>query len=325
MCVRGNHQSEIISRKSLRAFTLVELLVVIAIIAILIALLLPAVQTAREAARRVQCNNNLKQIGLAMHNYHDAHGALPYGASEIQNNQPGGSWGAFILPYLEQQPAFDQFDFTVPMLHANNATAVKMVVPVYLCPTDPGSSNPISTVHCATFPLPEVAKISYFGSMGPTHIATCADCPDPTPSDANYCCRSSWIFGSLPNNGLDISAGQFPGMLCRYPRSIKFSAVYDGLSNTLLVGETIPEHCCFNGAYVNNFSVTSTNIVLNLLEPDDGSGDDYDIACGFKSMHPGGAHFVMGDGSVHFISESIDYRLYNELGSRAGGEPVSFP
>ena len=325
MRVRGNHQPEIISRKSLRAFTLVELLVVIAIIAILVALLLPAVQAAREAARRVQCNNNLKQIGVAMHNYHSAHGRLPYGASAIFDHEPGGSWGAFILPYLEQQPAFDQFDFSVAMTHANNAEAIKTVVPVYLCPTDPGSSNPINTRHCARIPVPEVAKISYFGSMGPTHMGTCADCPDPTPNDSNYCCRLSWNFGSQANAGLDVSVGQFPGMICRWPRSIKFSAVRDGLSNTLLVGETIPDHCCFNGAYVNNFTVTSTAIVLNLLVPDDGSGDDYPVACGFKSMHPGGAHFVMGDGSVHFISESIDYRLYNELGSRAGDEPVSIP
>ena len=115
-------------------------------------------------------------------------------------------------------------------------------------------------------------------------------------------------------------------MICRWPRGIKFSEVRDGLSNTLLVGETIPEHCCFNGAYVNTFMVTSTNIVLNLHESDKGEDDsDYELVCGFKSMHPGGAHFVMGDGSVHFISESIDYRLYNELGSRAGDEPVSIP
>ena len=98
------------------------------------------------------------------------------------------------------------------------------------------------------------------------------------------------------------------------------------LSKTFLVGETIPEHCCFNGAYVNNFMVTSTNIVLNLHESDKGEDDsDYELVCGFKSMHPGGVQFAMGDGSVHFISESIDYKLYNELGSRAGGESVSIP
>ena len=325
MRVRGNHQPEIINRKSLRAFTLVELLVVIAIIGILVGLLLPAVQAAREAARRTQCSNNLKQIGLAMHNHHDAHERLPYGASAIFDHESLGSWGVFILPYLEEQAAFDQFDFSEAMTHVNNAEAIKTVVPAYLCPTDPGSSNPISTWHCARVPVPEVAKISYFGSMGPTHMGNCADCPDPTPSASNYCCRLSWFFGSFEKANLGVSPGQFPGMICRWPRAVEFREVTDGLSKTFLVGETLPEHCCFNGAYVNNFQVTSTNIVLNLLVSDNRDGDDYDIACGFKSMHPGGAQFVMGDGSVHFISESIDYKLYNELGSRAGGESVSIP
>ena len=325
MRVRGNHQSEIISRKSLRAFTLVELLVVIAIIGILVALLLPAVQAAREAARRTQCSNNLKQIGLAMHNHHDAHGGLPYGASGVFDTAIGGTWGASILQYLEDQSAYDQFDFNFPMLDPINAEAAKKVVPVYLCPTDPGSQDPISTVHCSRHSLPEVVRTSYFGSMGPAHMGNCADCPDPTPSASNYCCRLSWNFGSFAHDGLGVSLGQFPGMICRYPRSIAFREVTDGLSKTFLVGETLPEHCCFNGAYVNNFQVTSTNIVLNLLVRDNREGEMYTTACGFKSMHPGGANFVMGDASAHFISESIDYRLYNELGSRAHGEPVSIP
>jgi prepilin-type N-terminal cleavage/methylation domain-containing protein len=322
MRVRGKHQSDIISRKSLRAFTLVELLVVIAIIGILVGLLLPAVQAAREAARRTQCSNNLKQIGLAMHNYHNTHERLPYGASGIFDIVPGGTWAAFILPYLEEQSASDQFDFNLSMSHPNNAEALKTVVPAYLCPTDPGSSEPISTVHCSRHSLPVVVRISYFGSMGPTHMGSCGDCPDPTPSASNYCCRLSWNFGSLAHDGLGVSAGQFPGMICRHPRSIEFREVTDGLSKTFLVGETISDHCCFNGAYATNFSVSSTVIMLNLLVRD---YDDYTRACGFKSMHPGGAQFVMGDGSVHFISESIDYRLYNELGSRAGGESVSIP
>src|SRR5688572_16961948 len=110
-------------KRAPRAFTLVELLVVIAIIGILVALLLPAVQAAREAARRMQCGNNLKQIGLASHNYHGAHDVLPFGASGIQSNTPGGTWGAFLLPHMEQTTAYDLFDFKLPMNHANNAVA----------------------------------------------------------------------------------------------------------------------------------------------------------------------------------------------------------
>lgn len=301
------------------------MLVVIAIIGILIALLVPAVQSAREATRRIQCANNLKQIGLAMHTYHQAHGSLPYGASGIQSNVPGGTWGSLILPQLEQQAAFNLFDFTKPMTHPSNRAALKVVVPVYLCPTDPGSSEPITTRHHANVSLPEVARISYFGSLGPAHVDSCADCPDQTPRATNYCCRKSWSFGSLPNAALGISPGDFPGMICRWPRSVTFAHVKDGLSNTFLVGETVSTQCGFNGAYVNNFQVTSTAIALNILESDfgDNSTGGLTTACGFKSMHPGGAQFVMADGSVHFIPETIDYRLFNELGSRASGEGVT--
>jgi hypothetical protein len=185
----------------------------------------------------------------------------------------------------------------------------------------------VRTNHHAGVPLAQVAKLSYVGSMGPTHMDSCADCADTTPGANNYCCRLGWSFGSLPNSGLGISAGTFPGMICRHPVSITFDDVRDGLTNTFLVGETVPDQCGFNGAYANNFSVSSTSIILNLLQSDNGnnSGPALVKACGFKSLHPGGAHFILGDGSVHFIAETIDYKLYNELGSRASGEVVTLP
>jgi hypothetical protein len=228
---------------------------------------------------------------------------------------------------MEQTNTYDLFDFKLPMNHANNALAIKTVVPTFLCPTDSGARQPISKIHHAGVKLNEVAQTSYFGSLGPCHMDSCADCPSATPGDGNYCCRKGWSFGSLPNAGLGIEAGTFPGMIARYPVSIGFGEVRDGLSNTFLVGETLSDHCGFNGLYANNFTVTSTAIALNILIPDKGVNTTPALtrSCGFKSLHPGGAQFVMGDGSAHFISEAIDYRLYNELGSRAGGETVTLP
>jgi prepilin-type N-terminal cleavage/methylation domain-containing protein len=326
------YRSKLLARRSASAFTLVELLVVIAIIGILIALLLPAVQAAREAARRTQCSNNLKQIGLAMHNYHDSKKGLPHGASGVQSSTPGGTWAALILPFMEEQPLYDTFNFKLPMTHALNAQARRLVVPGYFCPTDPGAAEPVNSKHHAIPVVQNVSRISYFGSLGPTHVDSCADCPNATPSDSNYCCRMSCSFGSHDPSSLAIcpsgsKAGQFPGIFARYPRNIKFREISDGLSNTFLVGETVSTHCGFNGAFVNNFCVTSTAITLNILESDNGLNTTPALtrACGFKSYHSGGAHFVLADASVHFINEAIDYRLYNELGSRNGGESTSLP
>lgn len=313
-------------RRRSTAFTLVELLIVIAIIGILIAMLLPAVGSVREAARRTQCRNNMKQLGIALHGYHEAHGALPWGASGVQNNVAGGSWGSLLLPHIEQGPAHDLFDYDLPMADVANLQAMKTVVSTYLCPSDPGSSEPVSIIHHAAIPIAEVSRTSYFASLGPTHVDSCADCPDPTPSSSNYCCQG-WSFGSLPNAGLGIEAGTFAGMFARHPVNVRFASVRDGLSNTFMLGETLSMQCGFNGAFVNNFSVTSTAIALNILESDNGANTTAALtrSCGFKSQHPGGAMFVMGDGSVHFIDEAIDYKLYNELGSRAGGEVASLP
>ena len=126
-----------------RGFTLIELLVVIAIIAILIALLLPAVQQAREAARRSVCQNNLKQIGLALHNYHDVHRTFPPGWIGVESGvvnfegESGFGWGAFILPYVDQAPLYQSFDFDESMVHAMNLSKLKQTLSVYLCPSDP--------------------------------------------------------------------------------------------------------------------------------------------------------------------------------------------
>src|SRR5262245_39326625 len=160
------------NKKRLRGFTLIELLVVIAIIAILIALLLPAVQSAREAARRIQCVNNLKQVGVALHNYHDALGAFPmgYAARSVYRNgatdtAPGWAWAAMILPQLEQAPLFDAINFRLAVERADNATAVRSMLTTYLCPSDP-TSGPFPVADAAGNELAMMAPSSYAACVG---------------------------------------------------------------------------------------------------------------------------------------------------------------
>ncbi|MCA9102017.1 MAG: DUF1559 domain-containing protein [Planctomycetales bacterium] len=310
------------------AFTLVELLVVIAIIGILVALLLPAVQAAREAARRGACVNNMKQIGLAMHQYHDVHGRLPYAVIDCCT-PAGGTWVNLILPHLEQQALADQFDLSLDMFAAVNATAVKTVVPVFICPSDPTASRPILPNRFSHNVSPQLG-LWYPVSMGPTMPDACPFCPDPNPSPTNWCCQG-WNYGTTAKPDGTIPAGSSVGMFGRYIKpEVSFARVTDGLSNTIMNGETLPGQCAFDGAYATNFPVFPTTIPLNTMENDGALGDGFKSSlwfrtCGFKSEHPGGANFLMGDASVHFFNESIDFRLYNNLGTRAGGEPVTVP
>ena len=298
-------------------FTLVELLVVIAIIGILIALLLPAVQAAREAARRMQCTNNLKQIGLALHNYHGAMGCLPF-ASAYNVAPNTGTWAAFVLPYLELQPLYDQFDFNRNMKDPVNQLAVTTVVAAYICPSDPAGGNPIMPNRCSWNPSPSMT-LWYPVCMGPTHPDQCVFCTEGNPS---YCCQGN-------NYGTTNPPNNFTGMFGRYPSKIKFRDVQDGLTNTLMAGETLPSHSIHNVAFGGNFPMCGTSIPLNVMEGKGAeqthAGQPHYMVQGFKSLHPGGANFLLGDGSVRFLPESIDYRLYNALGTRDGGEVAAIP
>ena len=278
-------------------FTLVELLAVIAIIGILIALLLPAVQAARESGRRSTCINHLKQIGLGLHAYHGVHQQLPFASSYIATNNMTGTWPAFILPFIEEMNVYNLFDFKYSPVDPHNSQAVTTVVATFVCPSDPISSNPILTWRWERgWSNPsDVLALSYPGSMGPTVPDGCPFCPDQNPSPTNWCCQS-YSFGTVPP---DYSVGMFG----RYPRGFRFREVTDGLSTTFMVGETIPSHCVFNGAYNNNFTCYATSIPLNTMISDDGvaSWNNWASVCGFKSYHPGGAVFDHGRriGAVH--------------------------
>jgi prepilin-type N-terminal cleavage/methylation domain-containing protein/prepilin-type processing-associated H-X9-DG protein len=296
-------------------FTLVELLVVIAIIGILISLLIPAVQAAREAARRTQCKNNLKQIGLALHNYHAAKKALPYGSAS-PTTFPGNNstWVYSILPFMEETTVYKMFNNLQFPLFANiNKPAAQTILNGFICPSDPQANTPLlggrNPAQQFENPFPAMG-LWYPGSMGPNNDKHCDFCP--AAGKGVYCCL-----------GPDSFTLADVGMFRRHIQLIRFKQVTDGLANTFMVGETLPGHCIFNGAYNANYPMISVTVPINIMENDKGV-EQYWRTCGYKSLHSGGgANFAMADGSVHFVRETIDYKLYCYLGTRAGGEKAS--
>ena len=306
-------------RSRRRGFTLVELLVVIAIIGVLVALLLPAVQAAREAARRMKCQNNLKQIALSLHNYEDTFKKLPHGTPGCCTNN-GDNWAVMAFPFMELKGLYDSMDHNGNLRNTPvNQAAARQKVPAFICPSDPFATQPIMTRFAAHNVSP-AHGLWYPVSMGPTHMDQCPFCPNGTPSEGNYCCQG-FNFGT--GAGAGIPAGTFAGIFGRTTHAVRLSEVSDGLSNTFMVGETLPDQCTFMGLFSLNFPLSGTTIPLNLMEK--AVDSNWFRTCGFKSKHPAGANFALGDGSVRFVSQAIDYRLYNNLGTRAGGEQVSVP
>ena len=315
-----------------RGFTLIELLVVIAVIAVLIGLLLPAVQAAREAARRVQCVNNLKQMGLALQNYHDAVGVFPmgYAAGRVKvvngsgDTAPGWAWGAMILPQLEQSAAFNAVNFDLAADRAANSTAIGLTVSIYLCPSDP-TAGPFPVLDAAGNRLAVAAPSSYAACVGgdETDAAT-----------------------GLNNDGVGT------GILYRNSRT-RIADVTDGTSHTILVGERAwsitngvwagaiafgttrrgpANRCPATGApfYPAATLVQAHCHLMNTNSDGDGGLDD------FSSRHPGGGNFAFADGTVRFLKEvpqdagegpggpvyTPPGLIFQALGTRAGGEVV---
>jgi prepilin-type N-terminal cleavage/methylation domain-containing protein/prepilin-type processing-associated H-X9-DG protein len=318
-----------------RAFTLIELLVVIAIVGILISLLVPAVQKVREAAGRTECQNNLKQIGLGLHHYHDDHKLFPPGYIDGNTNPnstpdndvgPGWGWASFLLPYLEQGTVYNQIDFTQGVGLGPNVAVSQTRLSVFLCPTNGVDDNftvwPTNIV---------VAYGSYIGCNG---WEECFNGAGGNPQPATGADGLSGTFGL---------AGV--GIFYRNSRN-KVASVRDGLSNTIFVGERSGDHSpsTWTGAVTGGRCPAWMAGQPPYSPPPGPAYDnaDFDEAlvlghCNathlpsadipiydpdtFYSMHsPRGANFVFGDGSVHFLSTGIDPNTYQYLATIAGGE-----
>jgi len=316
-----------------RAFTLIELLVVIAIIAILIGLLLPAVQKVRDAAARIRCQNNLKQIGLALHNYHDNKELFPPGgkvgwAGDQWTWIDRGSWIVYTLPFIEQEGLYKT-------IAATGALDYNQYVEVHSYM----SSRPVmlKSMRCPADDWDPTAYVTnYVGSLGPQ----CAVGPCGIDPHQQYCNSANFGVASAwppsPDHGNGWGPADIRGMFNRLGAKITMSAVKDGLSNTILVGESLPaqhDHLWGNAWWHYNSSGAahcSTIVPINYRSDqtawcDPRANHNWNVSWGFKSNHTNGANFVFGDGSVKFIQQGIDHFTYNKLGGRADMLPVNLP
>lgn len=305
--------SEVLRFARRRAFTLVELLVVVAIIGILIALLLPAVQSAREAARRMQCTNHLKQWGLGMHMYHDSAGYLPYGTLRGPNATttadgsagPNGiyrrqSWVPSLWPYVEQKALADQYDFDYSFYAPRHMQLLLTRVPIYCCPSD---------------------RAEALWTADPYHR-----------------CRGSYVVNWGKTNFWQEVAGYLPSPFGR-SRQQKLRDITDGTSNTMLMSEILmalkDSDFDHRGDFFNddasctafmtyntpNSGVDSIRCVdLQKPAPCNNTYDPSYVAA--RSRHPGGVNVLLGDGSVRFVSDTIQQRVWEGLGTMRGGESL---
>ncbi|MFO0942674.1 MAG: DUF1559 domain-containing protein [Pirellulales bacterium] len=321
-------------KRTNRAFTLVELLVVIAIIGILVGLLLPAVQAAREAARRMQCSNNVKQISLGFHNYESALKCFPInyamrGIPPFPNNGPGiansgRSWMQMILPYIEQTPLYNNIDFTVGLQPKSSAVTTPVgknrivaatVVPTFICPSDDSSEDGTllnrSDLNETTAPADRWAVTCYKAVAG-----------------------ANWAWGVFsPVVGVGKNGGQTDGLnlgdgvICSNQTNVhsrtRIANITDGTSNTFIIGEAMPGWSQWNWWYNPNACTATCAIPLNRVLRVAKNIGDWPNNYGFASRHKVGANFGTADGSVRFVSDNIDTAIYRAMATVAGGEVAS--
>ncbi|MBC7856670.1 MAG: DUF1559 domain-containing protein [Pirellulaceae bacterium] len=297
--------------------TLIELLVVISIIGILVGLTLPAVQHAREAARRTSCQNNLRQLGLAVSLYHDANRVVPVTVSAWYEGQrpaaqrSGQSWIVGILPQLEQQGLYDKLapglagDFFSggglmnPVVRPHLASPL----PVLHCTSDGGFQSP-STLQVSLAGIP-VTLTNYKGVIGDTRIGGSGSIHGGSEPD---CHRIGGCNGMFHRN--------------TYQEPITLGDVLDGLSNTFLIGEVVPSQMHYCAAFFCNGDYASCNGRINFFP---NTPTEWWNVNTFRSHHPGGAQFVLADGSVRFVNQAFDITAYRALSTRAGNEVALLP
>lgn len=301
-------------------FTLIELLVVIAIIAVLIALLLPAVQQAREAARRSQCKNNLKQIGLALHNYHDVYGLFPPGiidgSTKENGDIAGWGWMVFILPYTDQANLFQAMEVTSKSLNTHRGgtgettTTAQTRTPIstYLCPSD--ASPMINSKRGNHARTDYVGVYGNGNSAAVTEAGTAGSSAGGTTAYPNANSKSSTFNGFFAGNS-----------------SVGFRDITDGSSNTFAVGE-VEGLNRQGGVWIGQFGANRWGGVFfdtrvgTLINAKSGTNPSWAVDNVFSSLHVGGAQFLLADGSVHFISQNISGTTYENLGNRKDGNVV---
>ncbi len=310
-----------------RGFTLIELLVVIAIIAVLVAILLPAVQQAREAARASQCRNNLKQFGIALHSYGETHGVLPYGGQGLTGNANNMSFHVMILPNMDQAGLYNKFNFSLPYnsdtgAPDSNYRLKEKGAPYFSCPSSKTVDQTMTDNPGAPLPQHDVPVVHYYGVQGAKGLIP--------GSTTQY---FPMLAPALPTIYTTTDHGGFAsnGLLIRN-KCYRFADATDGLTNTFLMGEISAQAAASPWTFIwrpwtqgtsgntdGAAFYASKNVAKPIARTSGYQGSTANRLfndAAFGSMHAAGTHFMMGDGSVRFVSETIDFATYQLAASK---------